>query len=131
MKKKFFVIIALVFVINVMFLNKNMVKAEDISDITKGITGADNFIDSGRTGFVSIDESKLQNTSGVIYNMLLLAGMSVAVITAGILGIKFMIGSAEEKAQIKDSLLPFIIGCVVVFGAFGIWKIFITIGNSL
>ena len=42
-----------------------------------------------------------------------------------------MIGSAEEKAQIKDALIPFIIGCIIVFGAFGIWKIFVNIGNSL
>ena len=33
-----------------------------------------------------------------------------------------MIGSIEEKAQVKESLIPFVIGCVVVFGAFGIWK---------
>lgn len=131
MKTKILIIITVVFVINIIFLNINIVHADGTSDITKGVTGADNFIDSGRTGLVSIDESKLQNTSGVIYNILLLAGMSVAVITAGILGIKFMIGSAEEKAQIKDSLIPFIVGCVVVFGAFGIWKIFITIGSGL
>ena len=52
-------------------------------------------------------------------------------IIAGILGIKFMIGSAEEKAQIKDALIPFVIGCIVIFGAFGIWKIFVTMGKNL
>lgn len=67
----------------------------------------------------------------MIYNILLIIGMAVAVVIASILGIKFMIGSMEEKAQIKESLIPFIIGCIVVFGAFGIWKIFINIGSSL
>ena len=42
-----------------------------------------------------------------------------------------MIGSAEEKAQIKDALIPFVIGCIVIFGAFGIWKIFVTMGKNL
>ena len=42
-----------------------------------------------------------------------------------------MLGSMEEKAQIKEALIPFVIGCIVAFGAFGIWKIFITIGNNL
>ena len=58
-------------------------------------------------------------------------GMAVLGILIGaILGIKFMIGSVEEKAEIKAALVPFIIGCVVVFGAFGIWKIVVTIGNN-
>ena len=56
--------------------------------------------------------------------------MIVAVLIGAILGIKFMIGSVEEKAEIKAALVPFIIGCVVVFGAFGIWKIVVTIGNN-
>ena len=46
------------------------------------------------------------------------------------MGIKFMIGSVEEKAEIKAALVPFVIGCIVVFGAFGIWKIVVTIGNN-
>ena len=41
-----------------------------------------------------------------------------------------MLGSVEEKADIKAAMVPFIIGCVVVFGAFGIWKIVVTIGNN-
>ena len=41
-----------------------------------------------------------------------------------------MIGSVEEKAKIKDSMVPFIIGCLVAFGAFGIWELAIQIGNN-
>ena len=26
------------------------------------------------------------------------------------------------QTKVKESMIPFIIGCVVVFGAFGIWK---------
>ena len=42
-----------------------------------------------------------------------------------------MMGSVEEKAEVKETLVPFIVGCVVVFAAFAIWKIFILIGNGL
>ena len=110
------------------FFNINKVQADDISDV---ITGGDNFLKAGKDEDVSIDEQKLKNTSNMVYNILLIVGMSAAVIIAGILGIKFMIGSVEEKAQIKDALIPFIIGCIVIFGAFGFWKIFVTIGNNL
>ncbi len=128
MRSKSLIIIILILVINIIFLNINKVQADAISD---GITGGDSFLDAGKSNIVSIDTSKLQDTSNVVYNILLLAGMVVAVVISGILGIKFMIGSVEEKAQIKDALIPFIIGCVVVFGAFGIWKIFINIGKNL
>ena len=33
-----------------------------------------------------------------------------------------MLAGAESKAQIKQSMIPFVIGCIVVFSAFGIWK---------
>ncbi len=116
--------------------NVSRVQADGISDI---ITGGDNFIQAGKDGFekskadgkVIIDEDKLKNVSDYVYNVLLLIGIVVAVIVSSVLGIKFMIGSVEEKAQIKDALVPFVIGCIVVFSAFAIWKIFVTIGNSL
>ena len=128
MKSKLLTIIILIFVINMIFFNINKVQADGVSDV---ITGGDSFLEAGKSEDVVIDTTKLQDTSNVIYNILLLAGMVAAVVISGILGIKFMIGSAEEKAQIKDALIPFVIGCIVVFGAFGIWKIFINIGKNL
>lgn len=94
--------------------------------------GGDDFIQAGsNSSAASLDYSKLKSTSNMIYNILLVLGIAVAVIIASILGIKFMMGSMEEKAQIKEALVPFIIGCIVVFGAFGIWKIFVSIGSTL
>lgn len=127
MKTKILTII-LIIVINVIFFNINVVQAAGLSDI---ITGADDFLKAGEGQNVVIDETKLQDSSKEIYNILLIIGICVAVIVAAILGIKFMLGSMEEKAQIKEALIPFIIGCIVVFGAFGIWKIFVQIGNRL
>lgn len=133
MKTKILTIISII-VINVMFFNINIVQASGMSDV---ITGGDNFIKAGteqttddRT-VATIDQTKLKSTSTMVYNILLVSGICVAVVVAAILGIKFMIGSIEEKAQVKDALVPFVIGCIVVFGAFGFWKIFVTIGNRL
>lgn len=132
MKSKLLIVTFLILVINMIFFNINKVQAEGITDV---ISGGDSFLKSGeedkKNKKDSLDTTKLQDTSNVIYNILLLAGMVTAVVISGILGIKFMIGSAEEKAQIKDALIPFVIGCIVIFGAFGIWKIFINIGKKL
>ena len=128
MKVKMILIIGLIFIIILMFFNINTVKAtSSISDVIKG---GDKFI-AERSYDSTINEKTLKSTSDTVYNILLFCGMAIAVIMTGILGIKFMIGSVEEKAQIKDSLVPFIIGCIVIFGAFGLWKIFVIIGNRL
>ena len=128
MKMKLYIIGIFIFVVSIMFFNICTVQASGPADI---ITGADNFINSGKNGIVSIDESELQSGSNLIYNILVLIGMCIAIIVAGILGIKFMLGSAEEKSQIMEALVPFVIGCIVVFGAFMFWKIFVNIGKSI
>ena len=128
MKVKSLVIVGLIIVINIMFFSTNVVHADGISDV---ISGGDSFIRQGNSGNEIIDQSELQKVSKMLNNILIAIGMCVAVVISAILGIKFMIGSVEEKAQIKDSLLPFIIGCIVLFGAFGIWRIFIEIGYRI
>lgn len=122
------IIIFLIIVINVMFFNINVVQASGITDV---ITGADDFLAAGSGENIGIDESKLQSTSKSISNILILLGICVAVIVAAMLGIKFMIGSIEEQAKVKEALVPFVIGCIVVFGSFGIWKMFVQFGNEV
>lgn len=55
------------------------------------------------------------------YNILLAIGFVVIVAVGAILAIQFMLASVEQKAVIKEKLVPYITGCCVVFGAFGIW----------
>ena len=44
-------------------------------------------------------------------------GSAASIITMIILGIKYMLGSVEERAQYKKTLLPYFIGAIFVFGA--------------
>ena len=85
------------------------------------------FIENGESKTESqgevIDDDALKDVSNTIYNILLAIAIVVAVIYAMVLGISYMVGSIEEQVKIKESLLPFVIGCILVFGAFGIWKI--------
>ena len=60
------------------------------------------------------------------------AAPGIAAVVCGIvLGIQFMISSAEGQAQIKEKLFPYITGCVIIFGAFGIWKIIMILLGSV
>ena len=54
-----------------------------------------------------------QNIMGVIQ----VAGVVIAVVVLMILGIKYMMGSAEEKAEYKKTMIPYIVGALLIFAA--------------
>lgn len=64
-----------------------------------------------------IKTNDISNFSASIINVVAIVGSAAAIITLIILGIKYMMGSAEEKAEYKKTLLPYIIGAAMVFGA--------------
>ncbi len=90
-----------------------------------------NFIEEGRNQGSAIEDDDMKEQLNMIYNLLLALGIVIAVLIGAILGIKFMFGSLEEQAKIKETLIPYIIGCIIVFGAFGIWKFAVTIMNNV
>ena len=77
-----------------------------------------------------VDQQKMQAISNSLFNILLTIAVILAIIIGLIIGIKFIMSSAEDKANIKQALIPYVAGCVVAFGAFGIWKIVIEILNT-
>lgn len=90
------------------------------------------FIDTGKIKSEDkIKQDNLQKMSNTLYNILLVTGILIALIVGMILGIKFIMGGIEEKAEIKTMIIPYIVGCVVVFGAFTIWKIVVDILQSM
>ena len=58
-------------------------------------------------------------------------GTVIAVIAFMLIGLKYMMGSVEEKAKYKELLLPYLVGCAAVYGALGIWQVFVKILGSV
>ena len=86
------------------------------------ISDADSFVAiSGKND--KIDRESLAELSGIIYNIALQIGIAIAVIMGLTLGIQFMLTGVDGRADVKKALTVYIIGCVVIFGAFGIWKL--------
>ena len=52
-----------------------------------------------------------------IVKILQTVGVVLSVIILIVLGIKYMMGSAEEKAEYKKTLMPYLIGAALVFAA--------------
>ena len=63
------------------------------------------------------DTSVIIDKANQIIGTIATVGVVISVITIAILGIKFMLGSVEEKAEYKKSMIPYIIGCVLLFAS--------------
>ncbi len=106
----------------------------DSVDHTAGeiISESKEFINTGEnSGNPAISEENMQKLSNTIYNILLVVGIALAVVIGAILGIKFITGGVEAQVDVKKALIPYIVGCVVIFGAFTIWKIVLQILNAM
>lgn len=125
------VITSIIFIILIISFAKISYASDDL--ILDAYSGAKDFLKESEdvNGASLIKEASVTSVSSIIHNTLLSITVVVAVITSGIMGIRFMIGSVAEKSEVKESLVPFVVGCVVVFGGFGVWRIFIEIGNRV
>ena len=66
------------------------------------------------------DESssaELNDIVGTILGFVQVIGSAIAVIMIVVLGIKYMVGSAEEKAEYKKTMIPYLVGAICIFGA--------------
>lgn len=63
------------------------------------------------------DSDGLKTTAGKIMGMIRNIAVIASVIIIMILGVKYMLGSVEEKAEYKKSFMPLIIGIILVVAA--------------
>lgn len=82
---------------------------------------ANSFLEKGNA-VTTIDGENLKQASSTLYNILLSIGILLAVGIGMYLGVKFMVSTAEDKAKVKEAMIPYIAGCIVIFSAFVIWK---------
>lgn len=75
----------------------------------------------------TLNTETLNEGSAKLYNIFVTIGIVVALIVGAFLGIKYMSAGVSEKVQVKESLFPYIVSCIVVFGSLGIWKICVAV----
>ncbi len=61
--------------------------------------------------------TSIDTLGGTIIGTIQLVGVIVAVAVLVFVGIKFMLASPSEKANIKGALIPYIVGAVLIFAA--------------
>ena len=73
-----------------------------------------------KTKSANVETGEIETTAGKVIKIMQTVGIIVGVIVLVVLGIKFMMGSAEEKAEYKKTFIPLIIGAIVLISAFSI-----------
>lgn len=70
-------------------------------------------------------------TGNKILGVIRVVGIFAAVAILMVVGVKYMMGSAEEKAEYKKVMIPYIIGAVLLFGASAFAGKLVELANSL
>lgn len=125
-RKIILTLITILLIANIIILPKSYATSAD-----EIIEAGDNFLQAGGDTKNVLNTDNLKNTSRTIYKILLAIAICISVLVGAALGIQFMLGSVEGKVKVQEALVPYIIGCFVVFGAFAIWSMVVNIGNSI
>ena len=125
--KKLLINIMVIFIIlfNLFIPNAYAGQLQDVMNRAEG------FVNNGENGGNVINNDALKEGSNTLYNVLLVIGIAVAFIWGIVLGIQFITGSLGEKADVKKNLIVYLVGCVIIFGAFGIWKLLLQLLEPL
>lgn len=129
--KKRVLLMLIIMVLSIFFINVNLSYAEGEEEdrrhtIDETVNSARDFITSADTSNTFDNQAMKENTS-LIYNIFFAVGMVAAVGVGVALGVQFMFSSTEGQAKVKEMLLPYVIGCFILFGAFGIWRIMVLV----
>ena len=131
MTKRLITIIIKIIIIAIIIQTICIPTSNALSSLDDVLSSGENFISEGKNQGSAINSTDLQAISDVTYNVLLALGVVATVIVGAVLGIKLMWGSVEQQSKAKEALPPFIISAIVIFGAFGIWKLCVSIFSQL
>lgn len=83
----------------------------------------DTMINNVENGGNNVNDTAITNIGGNIVTIVQVVGVVIAIIILLVIGIKYMIGSAEEKAEYKKTMIPYIVGAVLIFAGTSIVRV--------
>lgn len=124
-KKKIFKRIFNLIIILMFALTLTNVFALNTTDIKNGAT---NFINDAKS---SDFNGQIAPTMTTLADLMMGIGVMVLIITGLMIAIKTMSDGAYGKAQLKEALTPYFIGCIVIISGWTIWKIVVSVMQNL
>ena len=83
------------------------------------------------TGTPSDAQGSVTTIGNQLIGVITTIGVVVAVVVLLVLGIKYMMGSASEKAEYKKTMIPYLVGAILIFGASAITKVVVSLGSKI
>ena len=105
-KKIIFSILIVLLILSLLFLIPNNTFGRDL-----GLGELDEY-DGGSGGTGSV---RLQSIAGVAFTIIRTIGTVISVVVLIIIGIRYMLGSVEERAEYKKTLVPYVVGAFLLF----------------
>lgn len=101
--------------------------------ITTNVFAAEATVITPKTvnGTSDVNVEGITTLGNSVVKIITTAGIVVSVIILVVLGIKYMMGSAEEKAEYKKTLMPYVIGAALVFAASSIATVVFNFATSI
>ena len=114
-------IVSIILMISIftLFLSTKVFAASEASDIIVGLKPTYE------------DEAGLTNVGQQIISIISTVAIVISVIVLLIIGIKYMMGSASEKAEYKKTMIPYLVGAVIIFGAGAIAQVVVNLATSI
>lgn len=120
MKKSIKVISTLLLAIMLVTSIAGTVLAVDPNTVLNGLNG---------DGNVKIND--LTKVGNNIVTIIQVVGIVIAVIVLLVIGIKYMMGSASEKAEYKKTMIPYIVGAVLIFAGTSLVRVIYSLSTSV
>ena len=105
----------------------NTVNADLLSDMEGDAQG---FITNGQTQAGNINYTNIAKEFTGLGQILTMVGAGVMVAVTTYMGIKYLTAGPEAQAKLKTQLIGVVVSGMVIFGAYHIWKIVITIASE-
>ena len=71
-------------------------------------------------------DDKIEDIGSRIFTAVSNVGIVLSVVIVAVIGVKYMLGSVDERAEYKKSMMPYLVGAVLIFMASTIGKIIYT-----
>ena len=114
--KKIRILVLIIVLLNLIYVNTFAFSIRAVLD------GAKNFIISAQSEAIGTDvENKIAGTITGLASAGLAIGTIVAICAGIVIAIQNIATGAYGKANLKESLTPYVIGIVVLFAAWTIW----------
>lgn len=105
--KKTILILGLILIVS-LFVGTANVYATDVNAIISSMEG---------TSDMATDGNGIKNALNNVIGLIQVAGTGISVVVVTMLGIKYLLASPSEKADVKKQIAPILIGCLLLFGA--------------